>query len=415
MTESTNMKQKRHRVRIRRVLLVSLIAVYISSALRIQKLWRIQRTYNPRVLQKFTKSKGGTGDIRSAAVVGAATTTKNNKTEKKWATSTILPDWMKDYFEWHHQQRLLLNESNWASYQYLVISCLAEWNICGGTSDRLQLIPYAIRVAAAVSASTNNTARRILFIKWERPAPLEEFLVPPEGGLNWSIPAWLVSKIPRSDHHTIDKALEVLEQYKRPDGNTIKREICGPQHYYNDYKDRDEASYEQVYKKVWSMVFEPSPPVARLVEKTKKELQLETGNYVATHIRSMYRDDQSNNLDMVQNSIKCTLHHLQPGQAIYVASDSWNATQHAVDYGQSKGATIVARTYDGQPMVHIDLGTDWLETLPERLQRVADVTPYYSTFVDLYMLAGSRCVTYGRGCYGRWGWLLSNVSCGGRC
>jgi hypothetical protein len=31
---------------------------------------------------------------------------------------------------------------------------------------------------------------RLLFIQWERPAPLEEFLLPP-GKLDWRLPVWL--------------------------------------------------------------------------------------------------------------------------------------------------------------------------------------------------------------------------------
>jgi hypothetical protein len=30
-----------------------------------------------------------------------------------WEDSSVLPAWMKDYFRWHKEQRLRLNESNW--------------------------------------------------------------------------------------------------------------------------------------------------------------------------------------------------------------------------------------------------------------------------------------------------------------
>jgi hypothetical protein len=99
-------------------------------------------------------------------------TTPNNATNAPlWETSSTLPEWMKDYFDWHQDQLANhLNEENWQSQRYLVMRCL-ESEVCGGASDRLSSIPKFIRVA--------SMSKRLLFIKWTRPAPLEDFLVPP--------------------------------------------------------------------------------------------------------------------------------------------------------------------------------------------------------------------------------------------
>jgi hypothetical protein len=98
--------------------------------------------------------------------------TQNNATNATlWEASTVLPEWMKDYFDWHQDQLANhLNKEKWQSHRYLVLRCL-ESEVCGGASDRLSSIPKYIRVA--------SKSKRLLFIKWTRPAPLEEFLVPP--------------------------------------------------------------------------------------------------------------------------------------------------------------------------------------------------------------------------------------------
>lgn len=100
-----------------------------------------------------------------------------------WAPVPEFPDWMNDYFDWHMRVRANLNEENWRSQRYLVMRCLASDEKCGGASDRLQSFLLAIKFA--------SLGGRLLFIKWERPAMLEEFLVPPKGGLDWRMPEWL--------------------------------------------------------------------------------------------------------------------------------------------------------------------------------------------------------------------------------
>jgi hypothetical protein len=83
---------------------------------------------------------------------------------------------MKDYFDWHKKQRReVLTPSKYTNMKYLVMQCAFSHVICGGTSDRLKPIPTLLRYAAKT--------RRFLMIQWDRPWPLEEFLVPPKGML----------------------------------------------------------------------------------------------------------------------------------------------------------------------------------------------------------------------------------------
>ena len=111
-----------------------------------------------------------------------------------WDKDEHLPHWIKAYFNWHKHKRTTWNLYNYTSERWLIMQCLADQDKrkCGGTADRLKPIPFMLRMAY-------NT-RRILLIRWTRPASLEEFLVPPKNGFDWRVPeemATIVScKIP---------------------------------------------------------------------------------------------------------------------------------------------------------------------------------------------------------------------------
>jgi thymidylate synthase len=108
-------------------------------------------------------------------------------------TSSKLPTWMKRYLTWHKHQRTQLlqhpNQTNavFSSGRFLVMQCLKRDLNCGGTSDRLKPIPWALRTA--------YYTRRILLIHWDQPGLLEEFLVPPKGGFDWRVPEWLSDQV----------------------------------------------------------------------------------------------------------------------------------------------------------------------------------------------------------------------------
>mmetsp|Transcript_34365 Transcript_34365/g.39535 ORF Transcript_34365/g.39535 Transcript_34365/m.39535 type:complete len:474 (+) Transcript_34365:199-1620(+) len=121
---------------------------------------------------------------------------------------------MKDYFVWHGKELQRMKEdakiskmnSNGSDgnyhylskYRFLVLQCAShrmtngkmKEDVCGGLSDRLKSFPFWILLAAA--------SNRILFIRWSRPAAIENFMVP--GNLwNWTVPDDLSNKIEKLD------------------------------------------------------------------------------------------------------------------------------------------------------------------------------------------------------------------------
>lgn len=115
-----------------------------------------------------------------------------------WELSDYVPSWMKEYFDWHRQERQKLTKDNWKAYYYygddkkvgdspvklMVMQCIKYQDAkCGGTADRLKSFVYLVREAYEM--------KRLLLIYWTMPARIEEFLVPPVGGIDWRVPQWL--------------------------------------------------------------------------------------------------------------------------------------------------------------------------------------------------------------------------------
>ena len=80
--------------------------------------------------------------------------------------SSMLPEWVKQYTEWHNTQRKIYLETIKNNspvpddIRFLISRCLSK-DKCGGASDRLQDMPYNIMLA--------NQTNRVLLSRWEKP------------------------------------------------------------------------------------------------------------------------------------------------------------------------------------------------------------------------------------------------------
>ena len=97
--------------------------------------------------------------------------------------SPNLPNWVKGYVAFHNQQRQrhfeAIRNNRTSNVRFLIVRCL-KYDVCGGASDRLQDMPYNLMMASQTG--------RVMLVTWERPAKLETFLVPPDGGIDWRVP-----------------------------------------------------------------------------------------------------------------------------------------------------------------------------------------------------------------------------------
>ena len=85
-------------------------------------------------------------------------------------TSIPLPQWLQDYFLWHHQQVTTLTQATLPTCKFLIMYA-PRGGKSGGMTDRVR--PFAVMLRIA------SETQRVLLIRWERPFPLEEFLLPP--------------------------------------------------------------------------------------------------------------------------------------------------------------------------------------------------------------------------------------------
>ena len=380
-----------------------------------------------------------------------------NATLFPWEQSTTMPMWMKYYIFWHTKQRRALTPENWNKAQqpgYYILHCLQmdQKIACGGASDRLQQVPYALRVAY----DTN----RLLFIKWEKPAPLEAFLEPPPGGLDWRLPKWLDERLPWDDYYnyaqtnTNNRGRWWSSNTNNPQQLLLTGHV-GPAggmtqgaEEYDALKAPHEAPYHIMFHDCWQALFRPIPPIQTMIDDKLQELGLQAGHYVSVHIRAKYLEDHSQATDFIQNAVQCG-HALRRDQPIFVASDSTDVLKEALCfYEQQKqkqppndnnnqvamrGSGTDTITSHSVPRLvvsrhgncsraqrpefrvadplHFDNGADFFCT---SCAHVATAQPqdYYDTFVELYLLAGGGCVAAGRGGYGVWASRISrNASC----
>jgi hypothetical protein len=321
----------------------------------------------------------------------------STNTKKLWHGSSSLPEWMNDYFNWYEEELKNLNEENWQSRRYLIMQCLTTDNHCGGTSDRLKPLPLFLLLAVR--------SKRLFMIRWNTPCALEEFLIPPQEGYNWTVPTFLVKHIDErhagSRHCHNTKCLQsvmdtnttfLLGKLQTFDGGSI---------YFNEQV--NDTSYEEIYHDLFRMFFTPSLGVSKIIQEEMSFVGLVAGNYATAHYRVFYGPRKPNETMIASaaiNAVECAS-ELLPGGPVYFASDSTFATETIQNYAKQYSRPVVV-VQNKEPL-HLDKANS---TNPE---------DYYSVFVDLYLLGMGRCGSVGMGGFGRFGLLLSyNASCWNR-
>ena len=310
------------------------------------------------------------------------------------------------YFAWHTEQRKAMNENNWESFQYLILACSKKDGKCGGVADRLSPIPLILLVAARTN--------RIFMIQWTKPCRIEEFLVPNEGGINWSVPTWMEEKLnqryPRSFYV---RNKETMIEKLKVDANVVAitriQDVHGGAVLYNALvatnitessraKDFIQDDYDEIYHDLFRAMFRPVAPIQNLINKKLESTGLLPGEYSVAHYRAFYAVEHDKGKvseeDLIKraiNSVNCAS-WLRPGGPVYFASDSKVAGEAVQKYASQTNRSIVS--LDGPEALHLDKEND------------RPPSDFYPVFVDLYLMGSGRCVSFGRGGFGRYGLLL---------
>ncbi|VEU42316.1 unnamed protein product [Pseudo-nitzschia multistriata] len=347
------------------------------------------------------------------------------ETSGKSRPESNLPQWMEEYFEWHRSTKKELDRSNWKNTKYLVLVCLETHSKCGGISDRLKPLPMVVWEAFH--------SQRLLLILWDRPKPLEEWLIPPDyhqGGIDWIVPSFLKEKMGKltfargADARSWEegKTLRETKTNKTLVTYQIQKSDAGEKIFFEEQQlyaknctgANAGSSYRSVFRHLWRRLFRPNPRLEDLLESKRKEHGLVSGQYAAVHLRAMYGNrvhrDPQESLELAVLGVNCAS-NLFPGAPIYFASDTSFAVEAAQAYATLHGLSIVSMDRDGEANttsnngatrsnpIHLDKDKDW---------RNRPASAYDATFIDLYMLAESRCVAWSNGGYGTFGSLLSH-------
>ena len=353
-------------------------------------------------------------------------------------------------------------QPSWSSYRFLILRCVSQ-DRCGGTSDRLKSIPLFLRLAA--------TTHRILLIRWNRPFPLEEF-VHPGPFMNWSVPDSLLQILEddgngndgNGENHTTKsvpynqrvyydglKAKKLITATQRQDlwlvegnvhtgGMRLFRTLVGTtkkRHNFSQIQANDDADYASFYHELFLGLFRPAPPVQQIIDEYMDHLNLRPNQYVVAHYRAKYPGEpyrETWNKSILEQTTKNAIHcasSLAPGLPVYVASDTVaalqaiprlfpsNATNYDIKTTNHPSSVMVVRSYlDATPVREWKNHTEHIQRAPPmdpphlNFAALKDPSGFYSIFVDLFLMAHSRCVAFGAGGFGRFGSLVSvNASC----
>lgn len=85
------------------------------------------------------------------------------------------------------------------------------------------------------------------------------------------------------------------------------------------------------------------------------------------------------------NALNCAS-NLRPGKPIFLASDSKDAVEIGLKYGEFRNAKIVSHESNPNPPLHLDKAVNTANN--GLLQHPP--SDYYDTFIDLYLLAFGR-------------------------
>jgi hypothetical protein len=251
---------------------------------------------------------------------------------------------------------------------------------------------------------------RILVIHWTRPAPLQTFLVPPEGGLDWRVPSSFADVLEDKNNGRIFMTGNKVRTYAADSNITLLRtrlqtDKAGQVTYDSTMRLNDEPTFDQVFAPLWRIFFRPSEAVARKIIDFLGEHQLVPGQYVAAHLRASYfvaSRPYPELRRLTEHAINCST-EIRPSHRIFFASDDSMAVEIAQTYVGGMGGSIVVHSPDPNPPLHIDLDRNWKHRKP---------TAYFDTFIDLYVIALAGCVAFSEGGFGHWGLLIGgNLTC----
>jgi hypothetical protein len=302
--------------------------------------------------------------------------------ENRWQHSQTIPDWLKEYFEWHQQVAPTIDRSTWQQYNYLVMTCLGG-EVCGNVAHRLRPIMAFLRVAAE--------SKRIFYIHWDLPDRLEKYLQPPDhGGINWTVPEAVMWRVRKSLwQNEIPIILQQAFKEDRRMVNVMFNDDTFAEPYYDAHRKAGEKTAAEALKDTWDVLFRPTSMTMTRANEKMHIIGYEPGEYASAHIDyEIVPETHAEHEELrlkVEHAMNC-LSQLRPGGPFLVAAQTYDIAREALVYAKHHNVKVHAKQIDhDSSKVPLDL---------------------FNSFVEIMYMSNSRCVAYNRAGYGQLGYLL---------
>jgi hypothetical protein len=279
--------------------------------------------------------------------------------------------------------------------------------------------------------------------KYSKPFPLEEYLIPPEGGFDWRLPTEFAEQ--EWDQYANRSRTQMSNQRRaqwhtliqRPEHNNTRFIFANTnlaiRSVGNVFSQETGENLDELWPGIFRRMFKPSESLGESINTFTREKGLVPGEYAAAHVRARFpvgqgeikltgRNEKNCGIDMNDNhtrdivtklgdnAIECATKAMPGTKYVYFASDSKGVNKYLMDESlfwaqnnqtdtMSKNVTIVMRPDHIIDVKHFDN-----DSPPDENSKPSD---YYASFYDLWIMAHSKCLSQGLGGFGHFGSVLS--------
>ena len=356
-----------------------------------------------------------------------------------YRTRFPVPEWLEEFLttqppQTHNESLLDPNQ------KFLVMTChryeKTKGEDCGGLADRLKTLPYFLWVA-------KNSGRKLL-IKYTKPHPLEEFMVPPKDSLfDWQVPDGYFEKELEEYANRSQSKYQAMRRYawnttidKQPwkDKRVVFANCnLAMGHMLTFIRENIGTSLDEIMPGLWRRMFYPSPAVENIISGVAEEYGLVAGNYAAAHLRlkwpllppkriiwmSKQADKQGGGIAMQHNrtkwnvellshnAINCAMEAMPEARRVYFASDANEAVQYLLDESPWSDKYDFPNTTVTRDTVVIPklLARPDYNTEPRHFDTAhykgSHPSEFYATFVDMWIMSHAKCISHGTGGFPR--------------
>eukprot|EP00588_Corethron_pennatum_P022827 CAMPEP_0194312812 /NCGR_PEP_ID=MMETSP0171-20130528/9746_1 /TAXON_ID=218684 /ORGANISM="Corethron pennatum, Strain L29A3" /LENGTH=524 /DNA_ID=CAMNT_0039067509 /DNA_START=216 /DNA_END=1790 /DNA_ORIENTATION=- len=368
-----------------------------------------------------------------------------------------LPDWWDKFLKTQpvasHDKTLSDPDT-----KFLVMTChkyaTTTQEVCGGITDRLVLLPHYLWLA-------HKTGRKF-FIRYSKPAPLEEFFVPPKNGFDWRLPDGYIddewkayasrSASTYKDGRRINWAKDIFSAPWNEKRVVFVNSNLAMGAIINTVSTMVSLNTDDIWPGLFRRMFQPSKNLAQDMASLVEEYDLKAGEYASAHVRVKWPkqyngillnnkesgDKQGGGVNMSwnvtyatvtglgDNAIKCAVRAMPWTKYVYFASDANELTEYLLldspmwSDRSSDSAPISWNGGDANSNDHFDVPAWEVSTTAKVIARPhynvepehfdknqMDPKKIYATFIDMWMMAHAKYHSFGVGGYGHFGTVLS--------